>query len=100
MSSPEKETALKQFLSKAQQRERDKEILKTKGPAIGQKVHVDGRQGTFVVLGRNSEDETADILRVSGIRQIEGGVPFNTLGTIEEQIRPEAEDDDSEARLA
>jgi hypothetical protein len=48
-------------------------------PHVGAGIHIDAREGVFVVLRTDVDRGTVDVLRVSGIRQIEGGVPLGSV---------------------
>ena len=48
-------------------------------PQIGQGIQIDARDGVFVVLRTDAERGTVDVLQISGIRQIEGGIPLGSV---------------------
>jgi hypothetical protein len=56
---------------------------------VGEWVKITGRTGVYVVLGTNAACETADVLLVSGIRQIERGVPVGMLHPLHAHQRAE-----------
>jgi hypothetical protein len=56
-------------------------------PPVGQWVKIAGRSGVFVVLRVDAEVGTADVLLLTGIRQIESGVQLGLMQTLGEQQR-------------
>jgi len=48
-------------------------------PRVGEGVQIDARDGVFVVLRTDASRGTVDVLQVSGVRQIEGGVPIGSV---------------------
>jgi hypothetical protein len=54
-------------------------------PQVGQGVEIDARDEVFVVLRTDLERGTVDVLQMSGVRQIQGGVPLNTVRIKKEQ---------------
>ena len=54
-----------------------------KFPQVGQGIQIDQRDGVFVVLRTDSDRGTVDVLQMSGIRQIEGGVPLGTVRVLQ-----------------
>ncbi len=55
------------------------EIAEVTIPRVGQGVRIDARDDVFVVLRTDLDRGTADVLRVSGVRQIEGGIPLGMM---------------------
>lgn len=45
-------------------------------PLSGHRIEIDGREGVFIVLRTDAERETVDVLRITGMRQIEAGIPM------------------------
>jgi hypothetical protein len=54
---------------------------------VGQGVKITGRPGVYVVLRADAETGTADVLLISGIRQIESGVPLGLMHLLVDQQR-------------
>lgn len=54
-------------------------------PRIGQSVEIDDRDGMFVVLRTDIVGGTVDVLQMSGVRQIEGGVPLERVRLVKLQ---------------
>jgi len=54
-------------------------------PQVGQGIQIDARDGVFVVLRTDPERGTVDVLQMSGIRQIEGGVPLGTVRILKDR---------------
>jgi len=48
-------------------------------PRIGDGIEIEARDGVFIVLRTDMERGTLDVLQLSGIRQIEGGVPLGSV---------------------
>jgi hypothetical protein len=50
-------------------------------PEVGDRVTVEGqeREGSFLVLLVHTDQNSADLLRLDGVRRIEEGVPLQTL---------------------
>ena len=48
-------------------------------PRVGEGVQIDARDGVFVVMRTDISGGTVDVLGMSGVRQIEGGVPVESV---------------------
>lgn len=48
-------------------------------PKVGEGIQIAARDGLFVVLGTDVDRGTVDVLRMSGIRRIETGVPLGSV---------------------
>jgi hypothetical protein len=54
---------------------------------VGEWVKVTGKHGIYVVLRADAATGTADVLLISGVRQIESGVPLGLLHSLREGER-------------
>lgn len=54
-------------------------------PEFGHRIAIDSREGVFVVLRTDAEKGTVDVLRVSGMRQIEAGIPLSSVRVLSSQ---------------
>lgn len=51
---------------------------------MGERVNVAGEPGEFMVVEVDQRRHTADLIRMTGIRKVESGVPLFALRRIEE----------------
>lgn len=49
------------------------------GLPAGERIQIDGREGVFVVLRTDEDRGTVDVLQISGLRQIVGGIPRGSV---------------------
>ena len=54
------------------------------GLPAGERIQIDGRDGVFVVLRTDEDRGTVDVLQISGLRQIVGGIPLGTVRVLDE----------------
>jgi hypothetical protein len=54
-------------------------------PQIGHRIAIDSREGVFIVLRTHADRGTVDVLRVSGMRQIEAGIPLSSVQVLSGQ---------------
>lgn len=48
-------------------------------PQFGHRIAIDSREGVFIVLRAYPDQGTVDVLRISGVRQIEAGIPVSSV---------------------
>jgi hypothetical protein len=54
-------------------------------PQFGHRIAIDSREGVFIVLRTHADRGTVDVLRVSGMRQIEAGIPLSSVQLLDGQ---------------
>ena len=54
-------------------------------PQFGHRIAIDNREGVFIVLRTDAENGTVDVLRVSGVRQIEASIPLSSVRVLSSQ---------------
>ena len=52
------------------------------GLLAGERIQIDGREGVFVVLRTDQDQRTVDVLQISGLRQIVGGIPMGSVSVL------------------
>jgi hypothetical protein len=52
---------------------------------IGERVQIDGRDGLFVVLRLDLEQDVADLLLMNGVRRLENNVPLASIHVLRDQ---------------
>ena len=48
-------------------------------PQFGHRIAIDSREGVFIVLRVDPDHGTVDVLRITGMRQIEAGIPVSSV---------------------
>jgi hypothetical protein len=63
-------------------------------PVVGKRVHVTGEEGEFMVIRVDRARRSADLMKMTGIRRVEEGVPLTTLRPVNEhagRLHPDPE---------
>jgi hypothetical protein len=55
------------------------------GLPAGERIQIDGREEVFVVLRTDRDRRTVDVLQISGLRQIVGGIPLASVRVLNDR---------------
>jgi hypothetical protein len=55
------------------------------GLRAGERIQIDGREGVFLVLRTDQDRRTVDLLQISGLRQIVGGIPLGSIRVLDDR---------------
>lgn len=66
-------------------REVEAKTAEVGGLPAGERIQIDGREEVFVVLRTDQDRGTVDVLQISGLRQIVGGIPVGSVRVLNDR---------------